>query len=183
MDGKSISLGTSAGRSNARHCLRFYPRLRSSPCTSLAQHARPGQLRRLHLADPNRPGGQPERFLSPPGRLAKSPSVRSTGRHKPPLCTEYPGVSARARSSAMLASAPSPHCHAVNASRQAGAATYLGCARRTRSVHRRRCASRYCGSIRAQASSRIRKLTSANASQACWSNRVIDPPTRRGVQA
>ena len=91
---------------------------------------------------------------------------------------EYSGSAARARSMATLARAPSPDCQAVNASRDAGAGTYGSRARRTRSAHIRRCAVRYLGSIRAQASSRTRRSASVTVSQAIWSSSVIAPPPR-----
>ncbi len=72
------------------------------------------QLRRRSWRPPPQASsaGSPSTAGIPAARASRSSSA-----------IEYPGVSARARSSATLASAPSPHCHAVNASKDAGAAT------------------------------------------------------------
>ena len=51
---------------------------------TLALRDNPGTPRPFRLAGENWPGGRPETFVSTPGRLAKSPSVRSIDRHEPP---------------------------------------------------------------------------------------------------
>ena len=52
---------------------------------------------------------------------------------------------------------------------------YPGWAWRVRSVHSRRWASRWAGSMRAQASSRTRRLVRASASQANWPAQLDRP--------